>query len=61
MAYQRKTRDTWEVQGNYGHGWEMVCAEITWKAAKERRKEYDLNEPMYPHRVKYKRERITPE
>jgi hypothetical protein len=24
MRYTRKTRDTWDVQGDYGQGWETV-------------------------------------
>jgi hypothetical protein len=58
MAYVRKTRDVWEVQGNYGQGWECVTAEDTWKEARERVREYRENEPQYPHQVKLVRERI---
>jgi hypothetical protein len=43
--YIRKTRDVWEVRGNYGHGWEMVTAELSREAARERRNEYRANEP----------------
>ena len=38
--YKRKTIDEYEIQGNYGQGWETECIEDTWKEAKERLKEY---------------------
>lgn len=56
--YTRKTRDVWEVQGNYGQGWECVTVEESRKDARERLREYRDNEPMYPHRIKLTRERI---
>lgn len=56
-AYIRKTRDIFEVQGNYGCGWECVTAEETRKEAKERLKEYRANESV-PFRLVTKRERI---
>ena len=34
MAYVRKTRDRWDVETNYGFGWEVECSEYTWKDAK---------------------------
>ena len=54
MAYIRKTTDEYQVQGNYGHGWEMVTAEETRKAAREQLKYYNANE-SYPHRIVLKR------
>lgn len=53
----RSTVDSWEVQGNYGQGWECVTAEETRKEAKERLKEYRENEGG-PFRLVLKRERI---
>jgi hypothetical protein len=53
----RSTVDSWEVQGNYGQGWECVTAEETYKEAKARIKEYRDNEHV-PFRLKFKRERI---
>ena len=60
MAHTRKTRDIWEVQGNYGfgHGWECVTAEETFREARARLREYRQNEPQYAHRIKFTRERI---
>lgn len=59
MAYKRKTEDEFNVQGNYGHGWEDVYTAETRKDARERLKEYRLNEPQYPHRLKVCRVRLT--
>ena len=44
MAYIRKTRDEYELQGNYGYGWECLTTEETLKDARQRRKEYQENE-----------------
>lgn len=41
----------WVVSGNYGEGWERLCVEDSKKEAEERLKEYDENEPEYPHRI----------
>lgn len=39
MAYQRKTRDRWDVMTNWGYGWECECSEYTRKEARQRLKE----------------------
>ena len=46
MAYIRKTRDEWQLQGNYGYGdgWECLCAEDSRKDAICRLREYRENE-----------------
>jgi hypothetical protein len=49
MAYE------YEVQGNYGQGWEMVTTEDDPNEAKKRLQEYDENEPQYPHKIVKKR------
>ena len=59
MAYQRKTYDEWEVQGNYGYGWEMVTTEETRADAKAMLRCYNENEPKYEHRIKKFRRRET--
>jgi hypothetical protein len=51
MAYQRKTRDEWAIQGNYGDGWEDVSVEDSIKDAKRCLREYRDNETGYPHRL----------
>lgn len=55
---QRVTRDYWELQGNYGHGWETLCAGTTYREVKANRREYRENGDFAPMRVIMKRERI---
>lgn len=45
-----KTIIEYNVQGNYGSGWEDVTAEDTRTEARQRLKEYNENEPN-PHRI----------
>jgi hypothetical protein len=61
MAYTRKTRDTYELQGNYGHGdgWECLTAEDSRAEIRQRLKEYRENEGGN-YRIVKKRERIDP-
>ena len=40
MAYQRKTRDRWDIMTNWGYGWERECSEYIRKEARQRLKEY---------------------
>lgn len=49
--YVRKTVDVWELQLNYGFGWEETLTEYTRKEARERLKEYRENQPQYPARI----------
>jgi DNA polymerase IIIc chi subunit len=56
-AYVRKTEDEFDIEGNYGQGFEMVTCETTRKMARERIREYRDSEPGIPfkivkHRVK---------
>ena len=60
MAYQRKTRDEYQIHGNYGQGFEEVCAEDTRKEARERLKEYRENEPGIAFKIVVKRIKIEP-
>lgn len=55
---QRKTRDVFEVQGNYGYGWETVTAANTRKEALQYLKEYRENERGVSFRLKLVREKI---
>ena len=59
MAYQRKTKDTWELWLNYGYGWEYTTGEDSRREIKERCKEYRENQPEYPRKIKMVREPIT--
>jgi len=62
MPYVRKTKDYWEVQGNYGYGdsYECVTAADTRKEAQGYLKDYRQNEPGIPFRIVKKRECIEP-
>ncbi len=40
MAYQRKTKDRWDIMTNWGYGWECETSEYTYKEAKQRYLEY---------------------
>lgn len=42
----------YEIQGDYGHGWEHLTTEATLADAKIQRRCYDDNEPGIPHRIK---------
>lgn len=52
--YQRKTVDEYELQGNYGNGWDYLLTEGTLAEAKKRKKEYAENEGI-PLRIVKKR------
>ena len=57
--YHRKTKDEFQVQGNYGyHGYEMVTCEETYKEAKERLKEYRENEPGIAFKIVKRRVKL---
>ena len=43
MAYVRKTRDRWDIETNYGYGWDVECSEYTWEEAKEQLRTYRAN------------------
>lgn len=56
MAYQRKTRDVWEVQGFYYGTRERLTTEETRSEAIAQKKGYDDNERGVSHRIKKVRE-----
>ncbi len=43
MAYQRKTRDRWDIMTNWGYGWECECSEYTRQEARAQLKCYIEN------------------
>lgn len=45
MAYVRKTVDRWDIETNWGYGWEVECSEYTRAEARQRLKEYQENCP----------------
>ena len=47
MAYQRKTRDRWDIESNYGYGWEVENSEYTRVDAKRSLREYRENLQAY--------------
>lgn len=61
MTYVRKTRDEFEIQGNYGYGWETVVTEENAAVAREQLNIYNVNEPQYKHRIKKRMIYIVPE
>ena len=58
--YQRKTRDCYELEANYGYGdgWEYVLTEYEYQEIKERAKEY-LENSDYPVRIVKRRKKIV--
>lgn len=60
MAYNipnskpKEKKNKWKyifvIQGNYGQGWEDLTEEEHYLEGRERLKEYEENEPEYPHR-----------
>lgn len=57
----RKTRDVYDVRGNYGygHGYETVTTEEDRVEAHARLREYRENEPGVPFRIVKRRERVA--
>lgn len=43
MGYQRKTIDEFQIQTNYGYGWDVECCEFTRREALQRLREYREN------------------
>jgi hypothetical protein len=41
--YQRKTIDRWDIETNYGYGWEVENSEYNYPDAKRSLKEYREN------------------
>jgi hypothetical protein len=59
MAKARTTLDFWDIQVNYGQGWESEIEEFSWLAAKEQLRSYRVNAPQYPVRAVKKRDKLT--
>ena len=57
MAYVRITHDEYDVQGNYGYGWDTVTTEKSLTEAIQMLKCYRENEPKYQHRIRKHRVR----
>lgn len=60
--YQRKTVDEYDIEGDYGDGFDVLCTEATAKEARQRVREYLENDRyltdirIRKHRVKKKEE-----
>ena len=60
MAYQRKTRDRWDIMTNWGYGWECENSEYTRVDAKRSLSEYRENSyGRYKVKLEKHRERIA--
>lgn len=58
--YKRKTRDVFEIRGDYGfgHGFELVTSEEDRGEARKRLREYRENEPGVPFKIVTAREPV---
>jgi hypothetical protein len=56
---RRKMETEYEIQGNYGQGWECETTEIDFDEARKRLKEYRSNMPEYAHRILRRRVPIS--
>lgn len=53
---RRVLKDEYEIQGNYGYGWDVECTEETRKEANARLKEYRENAgTIGSHRIVHRR------
>ena len=55
MAYQRKTKDEFQLLCNCGEGWEYLLTEYTLKEANSQLKDYVENMPDYDYKIVKKR------
>lgn len=61
MLYQRKTKDVWYIQTNYGYGWEDESEYDNRADAKADLQEYRMHTIHYNAqcRIKHRREKIA--
>ena len=57
--YVRKTEDEFDIEGDYGQGFEIVTCETTWRQAITTKKEYRANEPGISFRIRKHRVKIA--
>lgn len=55
MGYKRKTVDEYDIEGDFGAGWEIVTCEENLREASRAKREYQLNCPGIPIRIKKRR------
>ena len=53
MAYQRKTKDEFQLLFDCGNGWEYLLSEDTTEKAEAQKKEYTENIPEYQYSCVY--------
>ena len=60
MAYERKTKDRWDIETNYGYGWECESSYYDYREAKADYKEYRFHVAHYGGtcRIAKRREKI---
>lgn len=58
MAYVRKTVDQWDIETNYGYGWEVESSYDNYKKAKADYAEYQIHMNRYGGTVRLKHHRI---
>lgn len=58
MAYVRKTRDEYDVEGDFGFGWEVVTGSESFRDARMQLASYRENAPEWPYRIRKVRVRI---
>lgn len=59
MSYTRKTRDRWDIETNWGYGWEVENSEYTREDARRSLKEYRENSAgRFDVRMKKHREKL---
>ena len=60
MSYVRKTKDRWDIETNWGYGWEAECCEYSWPEAKAQAKSYRDNAcGRFDVRIKKRREAVV--
>lgn len=58
--YVRKTRDVWDIETNWGYGWEVETSEVTYQDAREQLRCYQRESfGRYQVRMKRRREHIS--
>ena len=60
MAYKRKTRDRWDVESNFGYGWDLEASYYSWPDCKRDLYDYKLYVHSYGGRLRVvkRREKI---
>jgi len=49
----------WQLLGNYGNGWDLLTTANTKREISQYERDYRLNEPSVPFKIKRVRERVN--